>query len=160
MRITWAEKVKKRDNMKCVICGRTDHIQAHHVKPSFLYPELMNDINNGVTLCCSCHQEHHGGNFAGEKLLPVNGIDPDPEGRMEQYLKERLQRREERRMVHVVWGTSKENGEIVFKAAEKAGQDPRNYIGEAISMRLKADGFEHDRSLFVKYWLEKEFDKK
>lgn len=153
--MTWAEKVKQRDGMKCVVCGSSNWLQAHHVKPTFLYPESRNDVNNGVTLCKGCHQRQHGGNFAGYRLLPVDGLDPDPENRMETYQKNRMKRQEERHMVYVVWGTNKENGGLVFEAAEKAGQDPRNYIGEAISMRLKAEGFDHDESMFVKKYLEK-----
>lgn len=152
--MTWAEKVKQRDGMKCVICGRTNRLQAHHIKPTFLYPECRSDVDNGISLCASCHQDQHGGNFAGYELLPVNGYDPDPEGRMEKYERERKQRQEERRMVHVVWGTNKENGELLFKAAKAAGQCPSNYIAEAVSMRLKAEGYEHDRYLFVNKWRE------
>ena len=158
--MTWAEKVKQRDSMKCVVCGRTDRLQAHHVKPTFLYPEYKNDINNGVTLCKACHQRQHGGDFSGYKLLPVDGIDPDPEGRMEAYTKERRRRQEEKNMVYVVWGTNKQNGEIVFEAAEKAGQCPSNYIGEAVYMRLKADGFDPDKSLFINEWKEKRREEK
>lgn len=151
----WHEKVKQRDGMKCVVCGRTDDIQAHHIKPIFLYPEYKWDVDNGITLCKGCHQKQHSNNFSGGRPLEVDNKDPDPDGRMEPYLKQRREKEENRLMVYVVWGTSKENGGLVFEAAEKAGQDPRNYIGEAVSMRLKAEGFDHDESMFVKKYLEK-----
>lgn len=152
--MTWAEKVKQKDGMRCVLCGETHQLQAHHIKPTYLYPEYRNDVNNGVTLCSSCHQAQHGGHFAGYTIKPINGIDPDPEGRMETYKAERLKKQEEKRMVHVVWATNKATGDIVFEAAKAAKQLPSNYIGEAIYMRLQADGFECDRNLFVREWLE------
>lgn len=45
-----------RDNFTCVLCGQTEgKIQTDHIKPFSLYPELRLDINNGQTLCQSCH---------------------------------------------------------------------------------------------------------
>ena len=152
--MTWAEQVKERDGMKCVMCGKTDHLQAHHIKPGFLYPEYRHDIDNGVTLCKDCHQNCHYGHFAGFALKFVNGINPDPEGRMEAYVQKRKEEEEKRGMVHVVWGTNKENGGIVFEAAQAAGQKPNTYIAEAVYRRLIEDGFNPDRELFLPSWKE------
>jgi hypothetical protein len=55
----WADAVKKRDDMKCRVCGSYKTIQAHHIKPASLYPELIFDPNNGVTLCKKCHTLAH-----------------------------------------------------------------------------------------------------
>jgi len=148
-RITWSDKVKQRDEHKCVICGRTDCLQAHHIKPAFLYPECRYDVDNGITLCKSCHQNQHGGHFAGYRMVPVNGYDPDPENRMEQYKKVREQKADERNKIYAVWGTNKDNGKIVFEAAEALGIDPRVYIAEAVYMRLVEDGFDCDINLIV-----------
>lgn len=95
--MTWSEKVKQRDGMKCVVCGSEEALQAHHIKPSFLYPENQYDVSNGVTLCKVCHQRQHGRNFAGNGIQPINGIDPDPEGRMEEYMEKQRQRCAKRR---------------------------------------------------------------
>jgi len=151
-RLTWSEKVKQRDGYKCVLCGKDKRLEAHHIKPTFLYPEFRNDVDNGITLCASCHQNEHGGNFAGYKLLSVNGIDPDPENRMEKYKEDREQRQRERKNVYAVWGTNKENGKIVFEIAEALGIDPRVYIAEAVYMRLVSDGYDCDMDLFVPTW--------
>lgn len=40
---------------KCVICGKGGKLQSDHIKPFALYPELRFDVNNGRTLCISCH---------------------------------------------------------------------------------------------------------
>lgn len=54
----WVEDVKKRDNYTCQICeARGVKLQADHVKPFALYPDLRLDINNGRALCIPCHKE-------------------------------------------------------------------------------------------------------
>jgi 5-methylcytosine-specific restriction endonuclease McrA len=56
---TWTQQVKLRDNKVCKYCSSTNKIVAHHIKPKELYPELRLDINNGITLCYSCHLLAH-----------------------------------------------------------------------------------------------------
>ena len=55
----WRYEVFKRDNFKCVLCGdkKGGNIEADHIKDFALYPELRLDINNGRTLCKSCHKK-------------------------------------------------------------------------------------------------------
>ena len=62
----WSAAVKARDG-KCMCCGATTALVAHHVKPKSQYPELKFDLNNGQTLCVDCHKEHH-------KENPVSGL--------------------------------------------------------------------------------------
>lgn len=59
----WRLKVYARDNFTCVKCGKPrdykTKLNAHHLD-SFMYnKELRYDINNGVTLCQSCHVKFH-----------------------------------------------------------------------------------------------------
>lgn len=60
---TWREEVFKRDNYTCVICNtrasKGNRIELHpdHIKPFCLFPELRFDVNNGRTLCKSCHMK-------------------------------------------------------------------------------------------------------
>lgn len=52
----WRSSVFKRDDFTCQRCKvRGGYIMAHHVKPWSKFPELRYDINNGVTLCKTCH---------------------------------------------------------------------------------------------------------
>ena len=55
----WSSIVKKRDGMKCRHCGAIEGLHAHHIKPKGIHPELQFDIDNGVTLCESCHKTEH-----------------------------------------------------------------------------------------------------
>lgn len=54
----WRKKVFERDNFTCQNCGKTGRdIEAHHIKEQSRYPELIYDVNNGLTLCHKCHKE-------------------------------------------------------------------------------------------------------
>lgn len=51
-------KVFQRDDYTCQICfvkGGT--LNADHIKPYLLYPDLRSDINNIRTLCVFCHRK-------------------------------------------------------------------------------------------------------
>ena len=58
----WRETVFKRDNWTCVLCGKRSEkgnrveINADHIKPFALFPELRFAIDNGRTLCINCHK--------------------------------------------------------------------------------------------------------
>lgn len=54
----WSRAVKARDGV-CRCCGGQDHLQAHHVLPVVLFPELCLETGNGVTLCGHHHTELH-----------------------------------------------------------------------------------------------------
>lgn len=51
----FSKAVIARDK-KCVQCGATARLQADHIKPFILYPELRTDLSNGRTLCRPCHE--------------------------------------------------------------------------------------------------------
>jgi len=52
----WRKLVFKRDNYTCQHCGkRGGKLDADHIKPWALYPELRFELNNGRTLCRPCH---------------------------------------------------------------------------------------------------------
>lgn len=57
----WRKQVFERDNYTCVCCKRKNEVsgklQAHHIKPFSLYPELRLSVENGRTLCEDCHKQ-------------------------------------------------------------------------------------------------------
>ena len=52
----WRKAVFERDNYTCKHCNeRGGELQADHIKPQSVFPELRLDLNNGQTLCRPCH---------------------------------------------------------------------------------------------------------
>lgn len=56
---TWAKKVKDRNSNRCVECGEKTLLEAHHIFSQKDYPDLRYDLDNGITLCVSCHANKH-----------------------------------------------------------------------------------------------------
>lgn len=54
----WKEEVHNRDKV-CQCCGDPVDLQCHHIMPLSKYPLLGNDVDNGILLCGSCHDDYH-----------------------------------------------------------------------------------------------------
>jgi hypothetical protein len=53
----WREEVYMRDDYTCQHCGEKGvELNADHVMPLSLFPELAYDVLNGQTLCVPCHK--------------------------------------------------------------------------------------------------------
>ena len=66
----WVRKVKERDNYTCVWCGfysKSNH--ADHIAPFAYFPELRTSVDNGRTLCESCHKTTDNFMNKGKKLI-------------------------------------------------------------------------------------------
>jgi hypothetical protein len=55
----WSKNVKVRDNYCCVYCGATENLHSHHILTKHKHPEFALFINNGITLCHTCHWDEH-----------------------------------------------------------------------------------------------------
>lgn len=71
----WRTAVFKRDNYTCVWCGikgsqTGGYLNADHIKPFALFPELRFAIDNGRTLCKSCHLTTE--TYGNRKFFPVD----------------------------------------------------------------------------------------
>lgn len=56
----WRREVYERDNHTCVLCGEKGtgkNLNADHIKPFSLFPDLRFDVDNGRTLCVTCHKK-------------------------------------------------------------------------------------------------------
>jgi len=56
---SFREKVLKRDNYTCQICGSKENLEAHHIIPRSRGG--ANLVENGITLCRDCHKAVHEG---------------------------------------------------------------------------------------------------
>ena len=55
----WANEVKDLYDRKCISCGRSVKLEAHHVVPKCESKRLSCVLENGVALCHWCHQFVH-----------------------------------------------------------------------------------------------------
>lgn len=54
----WRRKVYERDNYTCIECNkRGGKLNADHIQPFSIFPELRFEISNGRTLCVPCHRK-------------------------------------------------------------------------------------------------------
>lgn len=71
----WSRLIRLREEGKCAMCQGGFSIwrlQAHHIRPKSLYPDLALLPENGIALCVGCHMHIvHGGN---------SFVDVTPEG--------------------------------------------------------------------------------
>lgn len=58
----WRKSVFERDNYTCQICGARSkkgdavYLEADHIVPFTLHPDLIFSVSNGRTLCLKCHR--------------------------------------------------------------------------------------------------------
>lgn len=67
--IRWRSAVFKRDDYTCQHCGvRGAELHADHIKQFAIYKKERYNVDNGRTLCVSCHKETHTYGNKAEKL--------------------------------------------------------------------------------------------
>lgn len=64
----WRKAVYRRDNYTCVLCRTIRRkglkIEPHHILRKVDRPDLIFNVDNGVTLCHECHMNKVTGNEA------------------------------------------------------------------------------------------------
>jgi 5-methylcytosine-specific restriction endonuclease McrA len=59
----WRTQIFERDDYRCQACGARSkkgeriQLEADHIKPFALFPNLRFDLSNGRTLCLDCHRK-------------------------------------------------------------------------------------------------------
>lgn len=56
----WRDAIFERDGNECVKCKSIHRLAAHHIKPWKNHFKLRFDIENGISLCASCHAKEEG----------------------------------------------------------------------------------------------------
>lgn len=64
----WRTSVFHRDNYRCRACGGGGYLQAHHIEAWAHAIALRFDVDNGVTLCRSCHAAFHSAYGSGSNM--------------------------------------------------------------------------------------------
>lgn len=70
--VIWRQTIFKRDIFTCKFLGCNKKgipLQAHHIQKVANFPELILDINNGITLCKKCHDKTKGQEELFEKTF-------------------------------------------------------------------------------------------
>lgn len=58
--IEWRKAVFERDNFTCAICQQVGGtLNAHHIRPFKDFPAERLNVDNGITLCETCHRQVH-----------------------------------------------------------------------------------------------------
>jgi 5-methylcytosine-specific restriction endonuclease McrA len=67
----WRRKVLARDSYRCQMpnCKRTRYLQVHHIRKWSSASTLRFEIDNGITLCSSCHKEVNRSEHLYESLF-------------------------------------------------------------------------------------------
>lgn len=73
--IAWIEAVMQRDNFTCRHCGAKENLAAHHIVRWNDDPALRFVVDNGLTLCRSCHSREH---IRLGHLVHKGGVEKNP----------------------------------------------------------------------------------
>ncbi|MDE0635366.1 MAG: tetratricopeptide repeat protein [Candidatus Poribacteria bacterium] len=52
---SWKNEVKRRDKYTCRRCGFDKNLEVHHILPQKEFPNYVDNLHNGITLCGNCH---------------------------------------------------------------------------------------------------------
>ena len=58
----WRDSVINRDFGECQACGSDIYLEVHHIRSFKHNIELALDLDNGITLCSTCHKKYHSFN--------------------------------------------------------------------------------------------------
>jgi hypothetical protein len=71
----WREAVYRRDHYTCRLCGvKSRNLCPHHIKSWARHEDIRYEVDNGITLCKTCHDAHHA--KSGGPLAEPLPIDP------------------------------------------------------------------------------------
>ena len=68
----WRTSILRLDNMRCVLCGSGERLEANHIELWSEAPQKRYDESNGVTLCALCHRSICGHERQFEKRFKTH----------------------------------------------------------------------------------------
>ena len=97
---SWRKKIFERDRYRCQMpgCDKVGgHLNAHHIKMKYLFPELIFHKLNGITLCLNCHQDLHARKAEKdyEKVFKEIAKKNKPKPRVKKIYKRRKSKKKE-----------------------------------------------------------------
>ena len=128
----WAKTVKELDNHKCAFCGSTEKLEAHHIRKKSLFPELKNDIDNGITLCHKCHVIAHAANYSNSGLSVSTKITKKQYELVSSFI-------EDYEISHFAVAFPKGQKDIIKAHAEANGESVNGFINRAIDETMSRD---------------------
>lgn len=67
----WRKAVLERDKRYCRLCHSRLQLEVHHIKRFTTHPDIRWDIDNGITLCHTCHVSFRNREEEYEKELSI-----------------------------------------------------------------------------------------
>jgi 5-methylcytosine-specific restriction endonuclease McrA len=77
LRKSFREGILKRDEYKCVICGKTGNLDAHHIINRKEMPNNGYSLLNGVSLCSVCHWKAEIKEISADELYRMIGSNKE-----------------------------------------------------------------------------------
>jgi len=72
----WAKAIKERDGFTCQFCKKNGGVlTSHHICSFAQHPTLRYELNNGICLCDSCHNDFHLWNGGFDKKCTKLELD-------------------------------------------------------------------------------------
>ena len=132
----WARMVKDIAGNRCAICGSSEKLEAHHIEPRSLRPDLVNDLNNGLCLCHTCHYWYHDGSYTNDNLQHVSYSYLRPE----QKARYDMVKDFKETSIRIVVPTDERLSARIAQAAALRGISKAQYMSDALRAALDADG--------------------
>lgn len=131
--MTWAQQIKYLDGDRCAFCGSTKRLEAHHIRKASVYPDISKSLENGITLCHTCHYTVHAGNFTNNgKCNYMNQQQIATPSEISDFI-------EEYAACKIVFAVPKGKKEAIQAHAEACGESVNGFINRAISQAMERD---------------------
>ena len=135
----WAKEVKRLSGNRCECCGvsgDSSRLEAHHIMPKGLFPELSLSLENGIALCHICHYKVHGGKYD----LSRKSCSSYRHNTSEQDFIDIKKQAENIYSTRIIIELTKDEKAKIKAAADAAGETVNGYIKRAIAEKMEREG--------------------